>query len=92
VLRVLAERPGVGASELAAAAGVKKAVLYALLSRLVDEGEIVKEALPSGSTGYALPRGDAEGPTAAEQDPGGDSTEEAAEPGDKAASLSALAA
>jgi IclR helix-turn-helix domain len=63
VLRVLGERPGVGASELAAAAGVKKPVVYALLSRLVDGGEVVKQSLPSGSTGYALARQDTGGST-----------------------------
>src|SRR3954471_23265027 len=58
VLRVLADRPGVSASELSAAAGVRRPVLYALLSRLVERGEIAKEELPGGSTGYALPRPD----------------------------------
>src|SRR4051794_23804467 len=61
VLRVLGERPGVGVSELAVATGVKKPVLYALLSRLVQERVVAKQALPSGSTGYALAREDAGG-------------------------------
>jgi hypothetical protein len=56
VLRVVGDRPGVGVDELASATGVKKPVLYALLGRLVEQSELVKEALPSGSTGYALPR------------------------------------
>jgi hypothetical protein len=56
VLRVVGDRPGVGVNELASATGVTKPVLYALLSRLLDQGEIVKDALPSGSTGYALRR------------------------------------
>src|SRR4051812_44324961 len=46
VLRAVGDRPGVGVSELAAAAGVKKPVLYTLLSRLTDEGALVKQALP----------------------------------------------
>ena len=36
--------------------GVQKRVLYALLGRLVEQGEVVKEHLPGGSVGYALPR------------------------------------
>ena len=56
VLGVLGERPGVGVSELSAAAGVARPALYALLARLTEQGEIVKELLPAGSTGYSLPR------------------------------------
>jgi hypothetical protein len=56
VLRVLGERPGVSATELSGAAGVERPVLYALLTRLAERGEIVKESLPGGSTGYSLPR------------------------------------
>jgi len=58
VLRVVADRPGVSASELSAAAGIRRQVVYALLSRLVERGEIAKEELPGGSTGYSLPRQD----------------------------------
>jgi hypothetical protein len=56
VLRVLAERPGVSAAELAATSGVARPVLYTLLARLVERGEVVKESLPGGAMGYALAR------------------------------------
>jgi hypothetical protein len=46
----------VGVSELSAAAGVARPVLYALLARLTQRAEVVKEALPGGSAGYSLPR------------------------------------
>jgi IclR-like helix-turn-helix domain-containing protein len=54
VLGVLAERPGVSASELAGASGVARPVLYALLRTLDERGEIAKEELPGGTTGYRL--------------------------------------
>jgi hypothetical protein len=103
-LRVLRERPGVGVSELAAATAIDKPVLYALLSRLVDDGEVVKEDLPSGSTGYALAREDAttSTPTSASQsepraiadehDTSDQSAEAAGEHTERDASVSALAA
>jgi hypothetical protein len=56
VLRVVGERPGVAVAELAAASGVDRKVLYGLLRRLTERGELRKEALPAGGTGYALPR------------------------------------
>jgi MarR family len=56
VLRALEERPGASASELAAASGVDRTALYPLLSRLADRGEIIKEQLPGGATGYRLVR------------------------------------
>jgi hypothetical protein len=52
VLRVLDERPGVSVAELAAASGVQRPVLYTLLKTLEQRGEIAKEPLPGGSTGY----------------------------------------
>jgi DNA-binding transcriptional ArsR family regulator len=55
VLGVLAERSGVRASELSSAAGVTRPVLYALLKTLEEQGEIAKEQLPGGTTGYRLP-------------------------------------
>jgi MarR family len=61
VLRALEERPGASASELAAASGVDRTALYPLLSRLADRGEVSKEQLPGGATGYRLVR---EEPTA----------------------------
>ncbi len=54
VLRVLADRPGVSVAELSSAAAVAKPVLYNLLRTLEQRGEIAKEQLPSGSTGYRL--------------------------------------
>jgi IclR helix-turn-helix domain len=61
VLRALEERPGASASELAAASGVNRTVLYGLLNRLIERGEVAKEELPGGTTGYKLLR---EEPTA----------------------------
>ena len=54
MLGVLAERPGVSASELSSAAGVARPVLYALLKTLEERGEVAKEHLPGGTTGYRL--------------------------------------
>jgi hypothetical protein len=54
VLGVLAERPGVSVSELAAASGVARPVLYALLKTLEERDEVTKEQLPGGTTGYRL--------------------------------------
>src|SRR4051812_11560258 len=45
VLGVLAERPGVSGSELTAASGVARPVLYALLKTLEERGEVAKEQL-----------------------------------------------
>src|SRR5215210_5934446 len=59
VLAVVRDRPGVTASELAAASGVTGGTLYALLRRLTDQGELAKRELPGGQTGYALVSGDA---------------------------------
>jgi hypothetical protein len=52
VLRALEERPGASASELAAASGVARPVLYGVLNRLIEAGEVAKEELPGGTTGY----------------------------------------
>ena len=54
VLAVVRERPGVTASELAAASGVTGGTLYSLLRRLTEQGELTKRELPGGQTGYAL--------------------------------------
>ena len=59
VLAVVRDRPGVTASELAAASGVTGGTLYSLLRRLTDQGELAKRELPGGQTGYALASGDA---------------------------------
>ena len=53
VLDAVRDRPGASAGELAAVSGVSRNSLYALLARLVDEGELVKRDLPTGQTGYA---------------------------------------
>jgi sugar-specific transcriptional regulator TrmB len=58
VLAALAERPGVDAGELSSATGVKKAVLYNLLKALERRGEVVKEPLPGGTSGYRLVESD----------------------------------
>jgi hypothetical protein len=54
VLRALADRPGASAGELAAASGVSKPVLYNLLRTLSQRGELNRQELPGGGTGYAL--------------------------------------
>lgn len=54
VLGVIGERPGVSVAELAAATQIAKAVLYSLLKTLEAGGEIQREELPSGVTGYRL--------------------------------------
>jgi len=59
VLAVVRERPGVTASELAAASGVTGDPLYALLRRLATQGELAKRQLPGGQSGYALASDDA---------------------------------
>jgi hypothetical protein len=50
VLKVLADRPGVSATELSSASGVAKPVLYNLLKTLKQRGEIREETLPAGTT------------------------------------------
>ncbi|WP_196807594.1 helix-turn-helix domain-containing protein [Candidatus Solirubrobacter pratensis] len=54
VLRVLGDRPGVSVTELSSASGVTKPVLYNLLRTLEQRGEISREELPGGTTGYRL--------------------------------------
>lgn len=54
VLRVLGERPGVGAGELSVASGVARPVLYQLLAKLVEQGVVVKERRPGVGTAYRL--------------------------------------
>jgi hypothetical protein len=58
VLRALEERSGASASELAAASGVNRTVLYGVLNRLIEQGEVAKEELPGGATGYKRLRED----------------------------------
>ena len=54
VLRAAQERPGGTSADLAAASGVERNTLYALLTRLVKDGELETRKLPTGRTGYAL--------------------------------------
>ncbi|WP_028060315.1 helix-turn-helix domain-containing protein [Candidatus Solirubrobacter pratensis] len=54
LLAAVRERPGASAGELAAAAGIARPVIYALLNRLTAHGELVGSELPGGSSGYAL--------------------------------------
>jgi hypothetical protein len=75
VLRVLGERPGVSATEVSAASGVARQVLYALLKTLEQRGEIAREQLPDGATGYRIatdgsapPAAPSETPAPAQQD------------------------
>ncbi len=57
VVSAVQARPGATAADIARASGVGRAVVYNLLSRLVASGELEKEALPGGGTGYALSDG-----------------------------------
>jgi hypothetical protein len=54
VLRVVEERPGASAREIATVSGVSGGTLYALLRTLIERGELEKRALPGGQSGYAL--------------------------------------
>ena len=54
VLSVVDARPGATSGEIAAASGVDRNVLYALLRTLVASGELRKTELPAGTTGYAI--------------------------------------
>ncbi|WP_028060978.1 helix-turn-helix domain-containing protein [Candidatus Solirubrobacter pratensis] len=65
VLSVLGDRPGVSAAELSSASGVARPVLYSLLKTLETRGEIAREQLPGGTTGYRLAPGAAAEPVAA---------------------------
>jgi hypothetical protein len=53
VLRVVGERPGLTTAELAAASGVERNTLYALLATMTKRGELERRELPGGKTGYA---------------------------------------
>jgi hypothetical protein len=54
VLRAVEDRPGATNSELAAVSGVKSSTLSTLLARLVKDGELQPQTLPTGRTGYAI--------------------------------------
>lgn len=53
VLRAAEDRFGATSAELATTSGVQGGTLYALLARLVKNGELQKETLPTGRAGYA---------------------------------------
>jgi hypothetical protein len=53
-LRAIGERPGICVADLILATGINRAVLYALLGRLVEQGAVVGQALPGEPAGYAL--------------------------------------
>jgi hypothetical protein len=53
-LRAIGEHPGASVAELIPATGISRGVLYALLDRLTEHGEIVRQSLPGGRTGYLL--------------------------------------
>src|SRR4051812_18424536 len=65
-LRAIGEHPGTGVAELIEATGIGRGVLYNVLGRLTEHGEIVKQSLPGGRTGYALAGETASETTAAE--------------------------
>jgi hypothetical protein len=52
VLRAAEDRPGATSAELATVSGVRASTLSPLLARLVKVGELQKETLPTGRTGY----------------------------------------
>lgn len=54
VLRAVEDRPGATSAELATASGVQANTVHALVARLVKSGELQRETLPTGRTGYAL--------------------------------------
>jgi hypothetical protein len=73
VLKIVADRPGVTAAELAAASGIARNTLSPLLRRLVERGELSRRELPGGQTGYAAgeePSAAAEGEAPAGGGPG----------------------
>jgi hypothetical protein len=69
VLRAAQDRPGATSAELATLSGVQRGTLQALLARLVKNGELQKQTLPTGRTGYAIglprPEAPADAPPAA---------------------------
>ena len=53
-LRAIGEHPGAGVADLVAATGISRPVLYALLARLTEHGEIRTQTLPDRATGYVI--------------------------------------
>ena len=52
ILRVVGDRPGVSATEIADVTKISRAVTYNTLAKLVEQGQLAKTALPGGQTGY----------------------------------------
>jgi DNA invertase Pin-like site-specific DNA recombinase len=52
ILKLVAERPGVSAREIADVTNIKRTVTYNTLSKLVEQGRLAKTELPGGQTGY----------------------------------------
>ena len=65
ILKIVGERPGVGAPEIADVTKITRAVTYNTLSKLVEQGEIAKTELPGGQTGYQPSPPVSEAPAAA---------------------------
>jgi hypothetical protein len=61
----------VTARELAATSGVSGGTLYSLLGRLTEQGELAKQKLPGGQTGYTPAAADATVPDAVDRDADG---------------------
>jgi hypothetical protein len=54
VLTLVRERPGITKAELKDEAGLSSAGVAQNLRRMLDRGEVRKEALPGGATGYRI--------------------------------------
>jgi hypothetical protein len=52
ILKLVGERPGVSAAEIAGVTKITRAVTYNTLSKLVEQGRLAKTELPGGQTGY----------------------------------------
>jgi hypothetical protein len=52
ILRVVGDRPGVSATEIADVTQISRAVTYHTLAKLVEQGQLAKTELPGGQTGY----------------------------------------
>ncbi len=70
VLAAAHDRPGATSAELATVSGVQSGTLHPLLARLVKNGELQTETLPTGRTGYAIGPAQPEAPADAPPAPG----------------------
>jgi sugar-specific transcriptional regulator TrmB len=52
ILKVVGDRPGVTATEIADVTKISRAVTYNTLAKLVEQGKLAKTELPGGQTGY----------------------------------------